>query len=380
MIVGLKYAGASDGFPTRISVGDTIKLRLEGAEISAYHNDKKVGYLSPDKRRLWNSLRPSARNRARVVGEITDEEGNIAGLDVEISTRPSSSPRAAAKMPPNLRDVPKTDSAARSYRAGIGLAVLLTSIAVMGHVNTAGPDRFAAASLVPLNSSLQPFLEEEQELRRQVQLASVHRVANDMRRREAQAQLRLEAEAEKAQALQAALQLTQQASTLQLKRIEELEEQARQAAAQHAAESAKLNTEIAALQQKVDRLASEQAKVEEEKRQAAWQDINVEELARHRNRVTAWMVMSRVEQLKAVLKNQTMLQQVKPEVRAVSVPHSEPKQQAERSGLPDRSKQAEKTDPPDKGSKQAEEVPIRKKANFSRYAQENEEPSGTANR
>ena len=161
MIVGLKYAGASDGFPTRISVGDTIKLRLEGAEISAYHNDKKVGYLSPDKRRLWNSLRPSARNRAKVVGEITDEEGNIAGLDVEIATRPSSAPGAAAKMPPSLRDAPKTDSATRSYRAGIGLAVLLASIAVMGHVNTAGPDKFAAASLVPLNSSLKPFIEAE---------------------------------------------------------------------------------------------------------------------------------------------------------------------------------------------------------------------------
>src|SRR4026208_1133890 len=87
MIVGLKYAGASDGFPTRINVGDTVKLRLEGTEGSAYHNDRKVGYPSPDKLHLWNSLRPSARSRATVVGEIIDEDGNIAGLDVEISAK-----------------------------------------------------------------------------------------------------------------------------------------------------------------------------------------------------------------------------------------------------------------------------------------------------
>src|SRR5262245_48415630 len=105
MIVGLKYAGASDGIPMRISVGDTIKLRLEGPEVSAYHNDKKVGYLSPDKRELWNSLRPSARSRARVVGEITDEDGDIAALDVEISARSAPMAREAGKpAAPSIRD------------------------------------------------------------------------------------------------------------------------------------------------------------------------------------------------------------------------------------------------------------------------------------
>ena len=50
------------------------------------------------------------------------------------------------------------------------------------------------------------------------------------------------------------------------------------------------------------------------------------------------------------------------------MPRSEPKHQAERS------------DPADKSSKQAEEVQFKKKTNFSRYAQENEEPAGSANR
>jgi len=261
MIVGLKYAGASDGFPTRISVGDTIKLRLEGAEVSAYHNDKKVGYLSPDKRRLWNSLRPSVRNRARVVGEITDEEGSIAALDVEISARSPSLPRAAGKVSPSVREGPKTESASRPYHAGLGLAVLLASIAIMGHVNSAGPEKFAVASMVPLNSSLQPFLEEEQELRRQMQLTSAQRQAGEERRREALAELKLRVEEQKRRDLEAALEQAQQASAAQLERIEELEEQAREAAAQQKADSAKLNDEISVLQQKIDHLAAEQQKV-----------------------------------------------------------------------------------------------------------------------
>lgn len=378
MIVGLKYAGASDGFPTRINVGDTVKLRLEGTEVSAYHNDRKVGYLSPDKLHLWNSLRPSARSRATVVGEIIDEDGNIAGLDVEISARSTIMPRPAAKAATRPRDVPKTDSGSKPYRAGIGLAVLLASIAIMGHVNTTGPDRSAIASeasltfgtggILSLKPSFEPFPEDGQELRRQVQLTSAHRMADEMRRREVAAELKLEAEEQKGRTLQTALEQARQASLLQLKRIEELEEQARQSAAEQETENVRLHKEIASLQQKIDQLAIVKQKVEAAERQAAWRDINDEELVRHRNRITAWLMMSRVQQLKAVLKNRVTLEQAKPEVRAVAVPRIEPKQQAE------------KASPPEKSSKQAEEVQVRKKNNFSRYAQDYEEPSNSTNR
>ncbi len=295
MIVGLKYAGASDGFPTRINVGDIVKLRVEGTEVSAYHNDRKVGYLSPDKLRLWNSLRPSARNRATVVGEIIDEDGNIAGLDVEISARSAAMPRAAAKTATRPRETPKTNSGSKPYRAGIGLAVLLASIAVMGHVNTTGPDRsaiaseasltFGTASILSLKPSFEPFPEDGQELRRQVQLTSVHRMADETRRREAAAELKLEAEEQKGRTLQTALEQARQASLLQLKRIEELEEQARQSAAEQESENVRLHNEIASLQQKIEQLAIAKQRVEAAERQTAWRNINDEELVRHKNRL-----------------------------------------------------------------------------------------------
>lgn len=383
MIVGLKYAGASDGFPARISVGDTVTLRLEGAQISAYHNDRKVGYLSPDKWRLWNSLRPSARTRARVVGEILDEEGSIAGLDVEFSAPSKRVPPSARKRQTGSREEPRTDSDSRPYRAVLGLAVLLSSIAVMGHASTTGPDRLAAvqtnvsetgptlgsASTVPLKPLDEAsLLDPDRELRRQLQLTSVHRLADEIRRREAAAALKLEAEQRKVRALEDALTQVRQASAHQLKRIEELEKQGRAAVAEREAERLRHHEEIAALQQKIELADGRERQVEQDEKQAVWRDMNDQELVRHRNRLSAWMVMSRVEHLKSVLKNRARLEGAETEERAASAPQSEREQQAERNR------------PPEKSSKQAEEVQIKKKANFSRYAQENEGPSGPSHR
>jgi hypothetical protein len=384
MIVGLKYAGASDGFPTRISVGDTVSLRLEGAQVTAYHNDRKVGYLSPDKRRLWDSLRHSSRARARVVGEILDEEGSIAGLDVEFSAPPKRVPPSARRSQTSAREQPGIDSDSRPYRAVLGLAVLLSSIAVMGHASSTGPDRLAAAQMTigetapPLSGSASlvpskplheaPLLDPDRELRRQVQMTSVHRLADAIRRREAAAQLKLEAEERKVRALEDALKQVRQASAQQLKRIEELEKQGRTAAVERQAERLRHGGEIASLQQKIELLDGKKREVEQGEKQAAWRHMNDQELVRHRNRLSAWMVMSRVEHLKSALKNRVTLERAKAAERAVSVSEPEKKQQAE------------KNTPPEKSSRQAEEVQIKKKANFSRYAQENEEPIGPANR
>src|SRR5688500_16041587 len=104
MIVGLKYAGGTDGFPIRINVGDVVALRRETRHaakhggVAAYHNGKKVGYLSSDKQALWKTLSRSARGQARVVGEILDEDGEIVGLDVKI---PTASPNGERTPLPN---------------------------------------------------------------------------------------------------------------------------------------------------------------------------------------------------------------------------------------------------------------------------------------
>ena len=367
MIVGLKYAGASDGFPTRISVGDTVRLRLEGAEISAYHKDRKVGFLSPDKRRLWDSLRPSARARASVVGEILDEEGNIAGLDVEFSTPSKWVPPSARKSQKSSREQPRTESDSRPYRAGLGLAVLLSSIAIMGHATSTGPDRLATVQ-ASISESGPTLLEGQQELRRQVQLTGVHRLSDEKRRQAAAAELKLNAEEQKGRVLEETLSQVRQASARQQAQIEELERQARAAAAEREAERLRHNGEIAALQQKIEQLVVERRQVDDEKRQATWRDMNDQELVRHRNRLTAWVVMSRFEHLKSVLKNRVALERTKTEERAVSVP------------VPEIRHQAERNTPPEKSNRQAEEVQIKKKANFSRYAQENEEPTSSSHR
>ena len=254
----------------------------------------------------------------------------------------------------------------------------------MGHASSTGPDRLAAvqtsvgetgptlgaASTVPLKPPLQeaPVLDPDQELRRQVQLTSVHRLADAIRQSEAAAELKLEAEQQKVRALEEALTQVRQASAQQLKRIEELEMQGRAAAAGRDAERLRHNNEVTILQQKIALLDGQNRQVEQDEKQATWRDMNDQELVRHKNRLSAWMVMSRVEHLKSVLKNKATLERAKTEEPAVSAPESERRQQAQRNT------------PPQKSSRQAEEVHIKKKANFSRYAQENEEPIGPTHR
>src|SRR5215212_11370185 len=83
IIVGLKYVGEADDLPTRVPIGDVVKLRREPCEqpdpgtVTAFYKGRKVGYLSPEKQALWDSLRPSTRRRAKVTGEILDEDGDL---------------------------------------------------------------------------------------------------------------------------------------------------------------------------------------------------------------------------------------------------------------------------------------------------------------
>jgi hypothetical protein len=63
--------GASDDIPARVPVGDVVSLQRELFDlwhsngIAAYYEGRKVGYLSPKKQALWDSLEPSAEHQAR---------------------------------------------------------------------------------------------------------------------------------------------------------------------------------------------------------------------------------------------------------------------------------------------------------------------------
>jgi hypothetical protein len=414
MIVGLKYVGASDGVPRRISVGDSVALRLEDDLVGAYHNGQKVGHLSPNKLRLWNSLRPSARRRARVVGEILDEEGNIAALDVEI-TVPSGPAKRPARTAPQA--VPEASARARFARAGIGFAVLLFSI--MTHPDTTGPDRSAqvASAFVPSAGAageksgmvkppeaVKALAAEEQgisestedEIRRKVQLAVAHRLAEENRRQAALLEQFRQAEAERAKALEAQLNEAQAAAAEQRKQLAALQQQARQASAQLEAENRKLQGDIDALKRNLEekRLAEEAARQAE--RDVALRELNALELLQHRNRMAAWTLTSRVEQIKTTLKDKieerSAKEQKAEDERAAAAAikdkieerRAKDEERATAAALKDKiaqrvAREEERTpretaaDKPAKRAAQPDIVQPRKKANFSRYSLEAEE-------
>ena len=147
MVVGLKYVGATSDFPTRITVGNVIKLRPEADSLSmsgtvaAYHNGTKVGYLSPDQHSIWRSLKPSTPRQAEVVGEILDEDGNLAALDIEIVV-----PTRHHKQRPNVapENTDKTAGRRIALRAGIGFAGVFLSLAIMVRGVSTDPDRSIA--------------------------------------------------------------------------------------------------------------------------------------------------------------------------------------------------------------------------------------------
>jgi hypothetical protein len=393
MIVGLKYVGASDGVPRRISVGDNIALRLEHDLVSAYHNGQKVGHLSPNKQRLWNSLRPSARRRAKVVGEILDEEGNIAALDVEITvpTGPAKRPVRTAP-PPSAAEV---SAKGRFARAGIGFAVLLFSI--MTHPDSTGPDQSAriASAFVPSAGAASDHVEtalpaapaetvkalaaEEQgssestedEIRRKVQLAVAHRLSEENRRQAAFIEKFRQEEAERAKVLEAQLSMAQAAAAEQRKQLAALEQQARRASAHLEAENRRLQGDIEALQRHLEEKRLAEAAAKEAERELALKELNALELVQHRNRMAAWTLMSRMMQIKAALKNQIEERSAKEEERATAAAIRN--KIAQRAAREEERAALHSAEKPMKRLIQPAIVQPRKKTNFSRYSLEAEE-------
>ncbi|HEY7765888.1 MAG TPA: hypothetical protein VIB38_12930 [Aestuariivirgaceae bacterium] len=390
MIVGLKYVGASDGVPRRISVGDSVALRLEDDLVSAYHNGQKVGHLSPNKLRLWNSLRPSARRRAKVVGEILDEEGSIAALDVEIAVPTGPAKRPAKTAPPA---VPEASARARFVRAGIGFAVLLFT--VMTHPDSTGPDQGAkvASAFVPsagaagekaemveppeaikaLAAEVQGISEStEGEIRRKVQLAVAHRAMEKNRRQAAVLEQFRQAEVERAKALEAQLKEAQAAAAEQQKQVAALQQQAREASAKLEAENRKLEGDIETLKRNLEekRLAEESARQAE--REVALRELNALELLQHRNRMAAWTLTSRVAQIKTALKEKIEEERSAKEEERATVEALRNKI-AQRVARDEERTPRETVEKPAKRAAQSVIVQPRKKANFSRYSLEAEE-------
>jgi hypothetical protein len=371
MIVGLKYVGAASDIPTSITVGDEVYFRREPGSVprlsavAAYHNGRKVGYLSADKHTLWHSMGPSARRQATVVGEIRDEDGTLAGLDVEIAVTAEPDEQASGREPSIAEKAPWRG---KIVKAAIGAAALLLALAVMGRdsIDPDGPiaaissmtaDRLSGVDrsrsmgltqvvkLTPADQmkylSMPGDSSEAQahELDRRVQQAYAHRLGADLKRRAELALVLRQAETEKTQQLADELRLAREADERRRIEIENLEQRARRMAAYWQAENRKLETAVTQLQRRMEEMTTAQRKQEEEARERlALTDLNIDELKRHENRVAAWKIIDRGTQARRAEKTDSAEQQVLNKANAIQVtPVPKPIRQ-------------------------------RKKANFSRYA------------
>jgi len=330
MIVGLKYVGAASDIPTSITVGDEVYFRREPGSaprlsaVAAYHNGRKVGYLSADKHTLWHSMGPSGRRQATVVGEIRDQDGTLAGLDVEIAES-----SIAEKAPWRGRIV----------KTAIGAAVLLLALAIMGRdrIDPDGPiaaissmtaDKLSGldrprgieltqvVKLTPADQvkylSMPGDSSEAQalELDRMVRQAYAHRLGADLKRRAELALALQQAETEKTQLLADDLRQAREAAERHRIQIESLEQRARRMAAYWQAENRKLEAAVAQLQRRVEEMTTAQKKQEEEARERlALTDLNIEELKRHENRVAAWNIINRGNHAKRAEKIKSLEQQ-----------------------------------------------------------------------
>jgi hypothetical protein len=344
--------GQSD-FPHRITVGDEVNFRREPGKmpglsaVAAYHDGRKVGYLSPDKHTLWHSMGPEARRQATVVGEIRDEDGTLAGLDVEIAVTGEQDDQSAEREPSIAQKAPERD---KILKIAVGVAVLLLTFAMMGRADSIDPDGPIAAissmtadklsgvdrsrsmgltqvvKLTPadqvkyLSMPVANSEAQELELDRMVQQAYAHRLGADLKRRAELALMLQQAEAKKTQQLAEDLRKAREVAERQRIQIQSLEQQARETAAQWQAENRKLEADITQMQRRMEEMTTAQNKLEEEARpQLALAELDVEELNRHKNRVAAWNLINRKTQAREAEKTKSSEEQA-PKKEANSIP------------------------------------------------------------
>lgn len=145
-ILILTNAGAKDFLPARINLGDVIELRREPSRsskletVAAYHQGAKVGYLAREKQGLWNSMR-GRPHRVVVTGKLSDDAGDLVGLDVEIRpVEKSHHPTSPAAPQASGTPLASLLTARSLSRLVPGLAALLVIIALGSQVLPDGID------------------------------------------------------------------------------------------------------------------------------------------------------------------------------------------------------------------------------------------------
>ena len=300
MIVGLKYAGGSEDFPTRINIGEVVDLRQEPGRrnkpgpVAAYYHGKKVGYLSQEIQGIWRAIKRPARYQAKVVGEITDEDGELAGLDVQISV--PSEPKPAPAKPKPRRSV--------VLRPAVGLTVVCLAFAVMARAGGVGPpgvgpllstqesSNMAAANSVP---SRVPERQVD-DLRRKTEEAAAHRLAFERKEHAESVQMLKQAQL-RTQELAAELRRTKELIDRQQQQFDLFRRQTTETAAHWRAENLMLRREISQLRQHISQMQGPRRLADaREEDHRALQELNLREIDRHANKIRAWNLIGRPAQ------------------------------------------------------------------------------------
>lgn len=348
MIVGLKYAGGSEDFPTRINIGEVVDLRQEPGRrnkpgpVAAYYHGKKVGYLSQEIQGIWRAIKRPARYRAKVVGEITDEDGELAGLDVQISV--PSEPKPAPAKPKPQRSV--------VLKPVVGLTVVCLAFAVMARAGGVGPPGVGALHSTQQSSNMaaanvpSPVPERQvDDLRRKTEEAAAHRLAFERKEHAESVQMLKQAQL-RTQELAAELRRTKESIDRQQQQIDLFRRQTAETAAHWRAENLMLRREISQLRQHISQMQGPRhlADAREEDHRAL-QELNLREIDRHANKIRAWNLIGRPAQ--------TARKEPKPAAE-IDVPAKKTVVPAEKPATLSKNTQPTGTNQP-------------RKANFSRY-------------
>jgi hypothetical protein len=366
-----------------VSLQQELVPTLELGVVAAYYEDEKVGYLSSDSHALWDILEPSARQQGRVIGEILDEDGGLAALDIEFNLPGGNQelpPMAACQAAETTPWIGKTLTAIISLTVFLlGMLAHPENISPVGHifavsavankhlpliapsgtVNPLGNRTIELAQVVRLSLSDQVkhmsmrniedrIVSEDavsnsadqmqaQELNRIVQQAAAYRLAQDLKRRtEAAWQTKINT-----QQLVEVLHQARETVARQRSRLDRLEKSASQAAAHWQAENGRLESNITLLRQRIEELLTARQQLVQEEKQLAFRELNQEELVRYKNQMTAWTLAYRQQTRQVEDIRRTQRKVLNPDPKAAVIV---------------------KADKP---------IKKRVKANFSRYAQEN---------
>ncbi|HKQ94061.1 MAG TPA: hypothetical protein VJS40_00515 [Aestuariivirgaceae bacterium] len=107
-IVALKDEDGTPLLPSRIPIGGVVHLKRERGRagrpetIAAYHDRRKVGYLPPEKRWIWEALNDN-KHTVIVVGQIATTSGELIAFDVEITLTERRLPRLRHRTAPGPR-------------------------------------------------------------------------------------------------------------------------------------------------------------------------------------------------------------------------------------------------------------------------------------